>query len=475
MNKMYLKSFIILLLASSIVMRVEAQTSDQVLNLMIKKGFITQADADSLKKEATIKPQETPKDKTLALDLEWRPRAEFQDGYGQLSNDTTTPAFFITQRTRLSLSYQVENKLNFQFSMQDIREWGAIDPRSWVGTVQVFEAFLEPFITKNFSVRIGRQRVMLDNQRLFSQNDWRPNAQAFDGVDLRWNAPNFSSNLFTAWYQTGRNPANNGYYPVNQNGQPITNFKLLMVNYIKWRVNDNYTLSTINCIDGFQSAAKYSNLYVRGTVGGRAEYFNNSFYATVAGYYQFGKTQVATPAISAYYFQPEVKYIFNQKTTVRLGMEVMSGQNAADPITKVNSFVPLYGVAHRFNGYMDLYTSFPSDLNNAGLLNPYLFVIQPLTKTTSAGVYLHHFASQNNFVNANNEVISKNLGSEVDFIFNYFPNSAMNIEIGYSIYNPTASTVVIKKAALSSEHNFQTWAYIQFTYRPQLFKTKFNS
>lgn len=474
MKKNYFKSLLFVAFVSASLFEAKAQTSEEVLNLMINKGVISQSDADSLRAEAAIKAQETPKDKTLALDLEWRPRVEYRQGYGQLSNDTTTPAFFITQRTRLSLNYQVEGKINFQFSMQDIREWGALDPRSTVGTVQVFEAYLEPIITKNFSIRIGRQRVMYDNQRLFAQNDWRQNGNAFDGVDLRWTAPKLSTDLFTAWNQTGQGTANNWYFPVNSSGQPIVNFKLLVVNYLKWKINDNFALTTINCMDGFQGSTIYTDLYVRGTTGGRLEYFNKAFYATVSGYYQFGKTQVNTPEISAFYIQPEVKYIFKEKTTVRLGAEVMSGQDATGSSTKANSFVPLYGVAHRFNGYMDLYTQFPSDLNNAGLVNPYLFVIQTLTKKTSAGVYLHHFASENNFVNAQKETISKNLGSEVDFVFNFTPNAATNIEIGYSVYMATASTATIKKASVGSNEHFQQWAYVMFTYKPQLFKTKFS-
>ena len=474
MNRNYFKTYLFSLFSFGSALLANAQSTDEILNLMINDKLIKQTEADSLRAEAAIKAQETPKDKTLALDLEWRPRTEYRDGYGQLANDTTTPAFYTNQRTRLSLNYQVEGKINFQFSIQDIRTWGAADPRSTIGTVQVFEAFLEPVITKNFSIRIGRQRVMLDNQRLFAQNDWRQNGNAFDGVDLRWTAPKLSTDLFTAWNQTGEGTANNWYLPVNSAGAPIVNFKLLMVHYLKWKINDHFALTTINCIDGFQGTTVYTNLYVRGTAGGRIEYTNKAFYATVSGYYQFGKTQVNTPEISAFYLQPEIKYIFHEKTTIRFGAEVMSGQDATKTATKSNSFVPLYGVAHRFNGYMDLYTKFPSDLNNAGLVNPYLFLVQSLTKKTSAGVYLHHFASENNFVNAKKETISKNLGSEVDLIFNFTPNIATNIEVGYSVYLPTASTVAIKKAAIGSNDHFQQWAYVMFTYKPQLFKTKFS-
>jgi hypothetical protein len=50
-----------------------AQTPDELLNLMISKGLVSQIEVDSLRAEAAIKLQENPKDKTFSIDLEYRP------------------------------------------------------------------------------------------------------------------------------------------------------------------------------------------------------------------------------------------------------------------------------------------------------------------------------------------------------------------------------------------------------------------
>ena len=93
---------------------------------------------------------------------------------------------------------------------------------------------------------------------------------------------------------------------------------------------------------------------------------------TLSGYYQYGKDS-SGKKIAAYYLQPEIKYSGIKNYTFRLGMEYLSGHDATQPVTKDNNFVPLYGVAHRFMGNLDIFTTFPADVNNAGLVNPYLF------------------------------------------------------------------------------------------------------
>ncbi|HQV00154.1 MAG: alginate export family protein [Bacteroidia bacterium] len=448
-----------------------AQTDD-VLNLLINKNVISQNDADSMRAEAAIQGQQKHVDKVFSIDLEFRPRTEYRQGYGQMSNDTTASAFYTNQRTRISFGYQILDKLNFQFSIQDIRTFGKDDPRTNAGTIQVFEAYLEPYITKNFSIRVGRQRLMYDNQRLFAQNDWRQNANAHDGINFRYINTKFKTELAGVWNQSAEATAGTGFFPVDQTGKPIVNYKLLVVNYLNWNINKQFTLTTINCADGFQAPTNVEKLYTRFTNGGRIEFEHESIYATFSAYYQHGKNNTGQK-LNAFYIQPELKYL-HKNTTVRLGAEIMSGQDATKTSNEANSFVPLYGVAHRFNGFMDLYTRFPGDLNYAGLVNPYLFIIQNISKKVNVGFFFHQFYSQNNFVDSDNNVIDKNLGFEHDILFQYKPNNFTTLEVGYSYYLPTESTAIIKKAKVGAEKEWQQWAYVMLIVKPQLFKHKFN-
>ncbi|MBK8847097.1 MAG: alginate export family protein [Bacteroidetes bacterium] len=474
MEKTFLKFITTCVFIGLSAVAVHAQSTDDLLNLLIGKNLLKQEEADSIRAETALKTQETPFDKTLSIDLEWRPRTEFRSGYQQMANDTTVPALFTNQRTRLTFGYDVVGKYNFQFSIQDIHTFGANDPRSTAGTIQIFEAYFEPMITKNFSIRIGRQRLMYDNQRLFAQNDWRQNANAHDALNFRWRNSNLKTELAAAWNQTNEGVAGTNFTPTDASGKLISNYKLLLVHYLNWKFTKALTLTTINSGDGYQDAKNPEKLLMRYTNGGRVEFEKGNLYITMSGYYQHGHN-TSNRKIDAFYMQPEIKYTLKSNTIFRLGMEYMSGNDATNKTDTVDhSFVPLYGVAHRFNGYMDLYTRFPSDLNNAGLINPYFFIVQNLSKKTSLGFYFHQFYSQNKFVNSKKEVIDNNLGFEHDILFNYKPNPIINLEIGYSYYLPTASTVLIKKAKVDSEKTFQQWAYVMLTVKPQILKMKFN-
>jgi hypothetical protein len=134
------------------------------------------------------------------------------------------------------------------------------------------------------------------------------------------------------------------------------------------------------------------------------------------------------------------------------------------------SFVPLYGVAHRFNGSMDLITKFPNDVGGAGLINPYLFFIKPLSRKFELRADFHTFHLQTDYY-LNDITINRYLGFENDFLFTWKPNSVLKLDAGFSYMLPTESLAVVKSAG-QSEYNL-TWAYVSLTFKPLLFQTKF--
>jgi hypothetical protein len=188
----------------------------------------------------------------------------------------------------------------------------------------------------------------------------------------------------------------------------------------------------------------------------------------MSGYYQFGKTP-SGQKISAYYIQPEVRYSGLKNTTVRLGMEYLSGDNASDTSNVVfNSFVPLYGVAHRFMGYMDYFARFPDDVKGAGLVNPYLFFAFDISKKVTIKTDYHLFFLQNNYV-YKGSVINKYLGFENDLLFLYKPSKEVAVEMGYSWMLATNSMEVIRGG---DSDKFPHWFYLMVTVKPELFSYK---
>ncbi|MFZ2900641.1 MAG: alginate export family protein [Saprospiraceae bacterium] len=398
--------------------------------------------------------------KELTLSLEFRPRTEYRNGYRQMRTDTSSAAFFTEGRSRLNLSFNMKRFI-FYTSVQDVRIWGEKDPRSTVGSIQVFEAYAEPVLAKGLSARIGRQRVMYDNQRLFAQNDWRQSAGSHDGLRLMYKSGKLESELFGAFNQEG------GEHFFETDFSPdFSNYKLLGVHYLRYQTSDLFTFTTINATDGFQDTKDFRKTHFRFTSGGRVERTGKSLYLTLSAYYQYGHTPDGL-ALRAFYFQPEVRYRFPKLLTLRLGAEVFSGDDATTPSEVSHSFDALYGVNHRFLGSMDYFTRFPKDLNNAGLVAPYLFAIWNIHEKWTFRTDQHLFFSENHFL-AGGELIDPFLGFEQDILLTYTPNSYTEVQLGYSYMLPTQSMEYIKKGGNSTL--WQDWAFLMITFKPELFK-----
>ncbi|MCX6257030.1 MAG: hypothetical protein NTW49_03895, partial [Bacteroidia bacterium] len=78
----------------------------------------------------------------LTITGEIRPRFEFRDGYKRLPDSTTTPAYLVTQRSRLGFAYKTD-KLNTKITIQDVRTWGDELLKSDVPSVAIYEAWAE--------------------------------------------------------------------------------------------------------------------------------------------------------------------------------------------------------------------------------------------------------------------------------------------------------------------------------------------
>ena len=441
-----------------------SQSSNDILNILISNKTITQQLADSIRAEYAINQQAASPDKVLRIEFEFRPRAEYRNGYQQLRTDSSDAAYFINQRSRLSLNYTFNNRFILQFSVQDLRVWGQQDPRSTGATLQVFEAWAETYLTDKFSIRAGRQRLMYDNQRLFAENDWRLSGAAHDALNFRYNNTNLSTELAVAYNQLSESLFATEYSPVG-----FTNYKFLAVHYLRYQINNSLTLTTLNSTDAFQIKNKPEKMNFRYTLGSRIEITSGTWYGTISGYYQGGKNP-SGKNLSAWYFQPEVRYTFTTGTIIRAGLEYFTGTGNNPGYTTDRSFVPLYGVAHRFNGSMDLITKFPNDVGGAGLINPYIFIIQPVTKKIDLRSDFHTFHLQTDYY-IGDKKIDRYLGFENDWLLTYKPNPVIKIDAGFSYMLPTESLAIVKGGG-DSKYNL-TWAYISLTFKPVLFTTKF--
>ena len=106
MKKIFLK-----ILLTGVAFGSTAQvSSEDLLNFLGNEKVISQEKIDSLRADIALEQQKSPKDKLFTIDLDYRPRTEMRNGYGQLRTDTTRPTVFTTQRARLGFTFKHENK-----------------------------------------------------------------------------------------------------------------------------------------------------------------------------------------------------------------------------------------------------------------------------------------------------------------------------------------------------------------------------
>lgn len=423
-------------------------------------------------KDSSVKQRQEEMKTTFTVGLDMRTRSEVRHGYKSIPTVDTPAAVSVNQRTRLNIDFK-SRKFDFWASVQDTRVWGQQDPKEGQGTstpttattypLYMFEVYAEPHITDKFSIRIGRQRIEYDNQRLFAENDWRLTANAHDAIRFIYNNRlNLSTELVIAFNQYAENTFSTDYKPVG-----FTNYKSLIVHYLNWKLNDRYTLTTINAADGYQATAGSKTTFMRYTSGGRIEYASYNWYLTASAYYQYGKDS-SGEKLSAYYFQPEIRYSGVKNLIVRAGLEYLSGQDTLS--RKDNNFSTLYGTAHRFMGNMDLFGTFPKDVNNGGLINPYLF-FQYKMKKLNIRCENHLFYAQSNAAFRGKGVMSNYLGFENDWRLNYKPLSYIDIESGFCWASVTSSMVVVKKTG--DTQSFPYFFYISARFTPSLLKLSF--
>lgn len=401
--------------------------------------------------------QDTIKE-SLVVGFEIRPRGEYSNHYRQQPTDDVAPDFFVSQRNRVSITYR-RKAIKLHASLQEIHLWGKSEKFSSIGSINAYELYLEAKFTKNLSVKIGRQGLSLDNGRIFSDAPWSQQGRSHEGIRLFYNQEQITTDFTIAATRKYPTQYEAAYSPVASH-----RYQLLLVHHLKYKINEHFTLTTINFADVFENKNSPGQPYFSINNGARFEYTDSNLYLTLNAYYQYGKNP-GLKKINAYYIQPEISAIFN-KTTVRLGAEIMSGEAAPDEDVS-HSFGIFYGVAWKFMGNMNFFTRFPADVKNSGLLNPYLFLLYKAGKKLSFRADSHLFYTQYPLVNGLNESVNKYLGFENDLSMNYRPVKNVNINFGFSYSIVEKSMELLGKIEDASK--IPLWSYLMVSFNPELF------
>lgn len=425
--------------------------------------------------------QSTPieKQNTITLSGQLRSRLEYRNGDFRPLSKTEDPAALVLNRVRLNMDYSYLDVLKTKISLQNVNVWGQANPIQTMdksgNTIGVFEAWADIKLYDNLHAKVGRQTIVLDDERIFGVSDWTNSARSHDAFSLSWIGEKVHINTYLAYNQNydalnynnnPSNPAGNLY-----NTKDAQSYKTMQTLWMKYKLDSKSYLSVLVSNIGFQQADsiqalnKVNNLQ---TIGLHYSFNYAAINGNLSGYYQFGISP-NSKSTAAYLLAAKIGTHIHKNIKVNIGTDYLSGNTMGAVSSTNRSFNTLFHTGHKFYGNMDYFYA-GSPFRDVGLMDNYLnfqFNIQP---KVTIGVVGHLFAATTEMT-TNNISYSKNLGQEIDVHLDYKMNKFVDWSAGCSFYFSNNSLLITKNVVNAS--TVQNWAWLSLNIRPEFFKSSF--
>jgi len=406
-------------------------------------------------------PEQTIVEK-LSLDFEIRQRTEYRNGYTILPDPLNNPALLSFQRSRIGLNYS-SGKVSTCLSLQDVRTWGEVKTKSDAPSMGVYEAWMEYYLSKSLSVKLGRQTLKYDDQRLLSNTDWNNVATSHDLALFKFEQNTTRVHLGLAY--------NNDKDKLYETNYPVELYKAMQFLYLSQKFKNGIKFSLLEIIDGNQKTASDVVIFFRNTAGLNIDYEtqNGDFLVGGSGFLQGGEDKNGNK-INAYLFGLKASYKVLPMLKATIGNDYYSGTDGMDTLNKVNgSFNNLFSSGHGFCGSMDYFTIIDVHTKGGGLSDSYVKLLIDPGKKLSIGMDYHYFMLANNVIDVDNTLgftaLDKKLGSEIDLSLIYKVEKNFVIKMGYSIMLATKSLSAVRGGDFNE---YADWAFISITYTPKV-------
>jgi len=386
----------------------------------------------------------------LSFQGTYRPRTELRDGYRLMRTDQTQPAFFTSQRTRLGLNYQGD-QYRFHMAVQDVRTWGDVEQLKDHANLNVHEAWAAIDFSPDFTLKMGRQELVYDDQRLLGSVNWTQQARSHDAAVMQFNLSGTQFHIGGAYNQDAQNVLGNRY--------TLNNYKVL--SYLWGHHNyGKFDISVLALSDGFQVGNQTNFRYTYGTF---LTYGEKDWNVTGTAYLQNGD-DASRRNIAAYMLAGSGTYNAGI-ISLTAGYDYLSGGSANDSNSSRKAFNTLYATNHKFYGNMDYFLNVPADTRGGGLQDLYLKSSAPLSDEVGTGIDVHHFALAQEIADPKNagSTLSKSLGSEIDSHISYKFNDDVTLKGGYSVMFSSESLAHIQ---LKNDNLTQHWGWIMLSLTP---------
>jgi hypothetical protein len=418
----------------------------------------------------------------LTITTQLRTRAEFRDGQGTPLSKGAKPAFFLSQRSRLSALFN-STRIRTQVSLQDVRVWGQDVSTINRTTVQelngimLHEAWAELLLsdTSNkrlmMTMKIGRQELVYDDQRLVGNLDWLQQARRHDAAVFRFERSNIKLHAGFAFNQNKENNAgtmyNNtppGAYAATTNGGTMyKSMQFLWANRALKQGSlsflffaDQFSRFSNDSVNSIPTKVYKNGTWGRYTTGVHLEKKFGSLSTTTSAYYQFG-LNASGQQTSAYLGSVGLSHKI-RNSLVAVGVDYTSGSSSS---TNNKTFDPLYGTPHKFWGLMDYFYA-GNGFGKGGLLDAYVrYKFQP-SKKLNFVTDLHLFRSASAIPSTN----TKTLGQELDVVANYTLTPDISFEAGYAHFFVQDALAAPSVKNITNPKSGANWAYVMVNVRP---------
>ncbi|MCA9526020.1 MAG: alginate export family protein [Myxococcales bacterium] len=320
----------------------------------------------------------------LSLDGQIRPRFVAHAGRDFVGTDPVEQ-IYVSQRTRLGAVFQHDDGTALTLRLQDVRFWGEEDGTldAAAAGLDLHEAFLALPLFEGAEVRVGRQEIAWDQQRLIGVVGWTQRARAFDALRLRWADEAADVELLATALATSAN----SHGPTGDADGHVD----------PSRTKDTFLLGThahARLAEGVDIAALYllrrdgALEEKRHTAGGLISLNTARVSGRLEGYYQLG--DLGEESIGAWLAGARLAWTPDAAMAPRFEViaDVVSGDG-----TPTGAFDTLYGTNHGYYGEADLFIALPPHTALLGLVDLGGRVsLKPRADLTLAGAF-HAFTS----------------------------------------------------------------------------------
>ena len=412
-------------------------------------------------KEEVSVPREPGQERHLTIGASMWSRGEFRDGALPAENGVDH-ALFLMSNNVLRFDYSQKN-LEARIAPKFFGIWGA----KAAGSLAIDEAWFG-LKHKGLFMRLGRQKLSYDDERIIGSNDWSMATNTHDLVKAGYDGEKHKVHLLVAYNQNNEN-TNGGTYYVN-GGQVYKNMQAI---WYHWDIVKQLGASLIFMNMGMQKVdtdASVNKTEFQQIFGIYADWHPKKFGLQASYYRQTGKDENSLP-IHAWMTSVEAKGQLGQMFTLNGGYFYMSGdENFFVPAhgalglirkTEVRGFNPMFGSHHQFYGAMDFfYVTTYYGGNTPGLQDLHLGAkFTPVKGLNFSGTF-HLLATSVPIVNASTRILGQEV--EIEASWAILPN--VNLMAGYSFMHGSETMQLLKR---SNTDKHLHWAWLMLIATPQ--------